>query len=357
MPAPADWPTRGGGAARTGLNATETGIPPLTLAWTVTEVDAVRATAIADGRVFVTTVGRFTPSNPIFAYDVATGRELWRYDFGDSSAIGEPAVDGSTVYCAMNHGTTGSSAMFAFDATTGRILWRTEYPSQWETFWSPLTTLGRVYADGGEYGGLYAWSETDGTQTFFSNALEQYDEWAPAYDGTSIVTFIAGNVRFHDPASGNVTRTTSVPWTWAGWSMNTTPVNDGTRVFVIAPPTLHAIDATSGSVLWSLSHGFDGIPSAAGGHVYAIASSALESRDAATNAIEWAFTGDGALQSPIVLTATHAYVASDANVYAIDRTTGAQVWTAATGGLLSIGNGHLVVAGSSGALTAYALSH
>jgi outer membrane protein assembly factor BamB len=357
--ATADWPTRGGNWARTGYNVGETGSPPLTRAWGITTAQTLRPVAIAGGTVFVTSNGNLGGNGPnvIQAFDLATGALDWSYDFGDAEAVGEPSVDGGVVYVGVNHGIMfGTTAEYAFDAATGRIVWRTAFSSQWETFWAPLVIGGTVYADGGEYGGLLAWNASSGTQVFFDSMLEQYDEWSPTWDGTSVLTFMAGHLRSHDPASGAVTRTTTVPWNWVGWSMRTVPIVDAGRTYVIAPPSLIAVETPTGAMLWSISHNFDGVPATADGHVYAVSAGALESRAGTSGAIEWTFVGDGALVSPAVLTPTHAYVSSDANTYALDRATGTMVWTAGLGGRLSIGEGHLAVAGATGTLTVYALT-
>jgi outer membrane protein assembly factor BamB len=141
--------------------------------------------------------------------------------------------------------------------------------------------------------------------------------------------------------------------------MNTSPVSDGDKIYVISPPNLHAIRVRQGTPIWTANAAFTGMPAVANGVVYAISGGQLRATDANTGSVLWTFAGDSALSYPPVLAGAgqFVYVASAANVYAVKTSTQATAWSSQPGGWLSIAAGQLYVAQSDGRLAAYALSH
>ena len=67
------------------------------------------------------------------------------------------------------------------------------------------------------------------------------------------------------------------------------------------------------------------------------------------------FQSQRALAYPPVVAGGYVYVASGANVYAVDVATQTQAWANTPGGWLSIAGGQLLVAGKNGTLTAWSL--
>ncbi len=354
------WCSAGGDILHSGYNAAETGGPPAAPAapaWSVAlGGSSLHPVVVKDGRVFVTAETYFTASTWLWALDVGTGAPLWSKDFGDIFRVGHPAVFNDKVYVQQCDNSPGTF-LWCFNASTGNLVFSQPFGAQWETYWAPIVVGGTVYANGGSYGGLYGWDATTGAQTFFSSSLEQYDEWSPAYADGAVYTFVAGKFRAHDPVTGAVQWTTSVTWNWAGWSMMTSPVLNGTHAFVIAPPALHAIERSTHLVSWSTAgFNYSGAPAVADGVVYAISGGVLHARNASTGAYLWGFAGDTALASTPVVAAGHVYVSSAANTYAVSVATGSQAWTAAVGGPLTVAANKLLVARSNGTLNAYSLT-
>jgi hypothetical protein len=59
----------------------------------------------------------------------------------------------------------------------------------------------------------------------------------------------------------------------------------------------------------------------------------LEARDVNTNSVLWNFSGDGSLQSGVLVVNDYVYVGSaQGRLYAVDAATGQQVWVTNTGG-------------------------
>jgi outer membrane protein assembly factor BamB len=139
--------------------------------------------------------------------------------------------------------------------------------------------------------------------------------------------------------------------------METSPVFDDTHAFVIAPPSIHAINVATHAITWSISAGCTGQPATAGGVVYATCGGKLSARDAANGNELWAFDAAGVLGYPPVIAAGYVYVASPNNVYAVSIASHAQAWMGPVGGWLSIAAGRLFVARATGTLTTFVLAN
>ncbi|HYW09269.1 MAG TPA: PQQ-binding-like beta-propeller repeat protein [Longimicrobium sp.] len=62
-----------------------------------------------------------------YAFDAATGRELWRFTPDSDGALGESTADDGAFYFG-----TGSHRVYALDAADGRPLWSTDVGPDWE---------------------------------------------------------------------------------------------------------------------------------------------------------------------------------------------------------------------------------
>jgi outer membrane protein assembly factor BamB len=353
------WGCQGFDVRHSGYNPSETGIPPLTFAWSAAlGTGALNPVVYEAGRVLITPYAVNSGNTFLTALNASTGAPLWAHDFTSIFSIGQPAVSAGRVYLqTSNNSIAPGSNAWSIDAATGSVIWSTPIGSQWEHFWSPIIVANSMYSNGGYYGGLYGRDTTNGAQTFFNSSLEQYAEWSPAYDNGTIYSFIAGNFRAHDPSTGVIQWTRNVTWTWAGYSMYCSPVLDGTRGYVIAPPNLHAINLSTQLVDWSVTGlAFTGTVSQLGNTLFANSGGTLRAHAADSGTFLWSFTGDSALKHQPVIANGYLYVSSDANTYAVRLSDQTQVWTAAVGGWLSIAGGKLFIANPTGVLTAYSLS-
>jgi outer membrane protein assembly factor BamB len=352
----ADWPMFAGNAAHTGVNDVETGTPPLMLNWTkALSAGALNPVTVEGDRVFVTPLTYFAPVSPLWALSATDGSELWNHNFPNVFSVNPPSVQNGLVYVQMgNH--AASSRIFAFHVEDGTIAWSTPYSAQWERYYAPTLAEGKVFVDGGYYGGMYAFDATMGDTLFYQGALEQYDQWTPTYADGVLYTFIAGHLRAHDPSTGQILGTVDVGWRWAGWSMNTVAVlGDGTA-FVIAPPILFAVEPLGMTVLWQRDNFFNGTPTYSQGVVYANQQGALQAREAGSGDLLWTFVPPDQLRYPAVIANGFLYISSDTKVHALDLSTHAEVWSNDGGGWLSIANGQLYVAGPNGTLTSYTMT-
>jgi hypothetical protein len=353
------WGCQGFDVRHSGYNPSETGVPPLSLSWSAAlGTGALNPVVYEAGRVFITPYAVNSGNTFLTALNASSGASLWTHNFTSIFAIGQPTVSAGQVYLqTSNNSIAPGSNAWAIDAATGTPTWSTPIGSQWEHFWSPIIVGTSMYSNGGYYGGLYGRDAATGAQTFFNSSLEQFAEWSPAYDSGTIYTFIQGNFRGHDPATGVIQWTATVPWSFFTYSMYCSPTIDGTRGYVIAPPNLYGINLSTHLVDWSVTGlAFSGTVSQCGNTLLAISGGSLRAHAADTGVFQWSFVGDGALKYQPVIANGYVYVSSASNTYAVRLSDQTQVWTAAVGGWLSVAGGTLFIAQPNGVLTAYAMS-
>src|SRR5712664_177800 len=353
---PADWPMFGGNPAHTGVNDAETGTPPLELAWTKPlSTGALNPVSVEGERVFVTGVTYFGPNSPVWALNANDASQIWSYNFGSVFSVNPPSVSDGLVYVQMgNH--TPASRLFAFKSADGTIAWATPYAAQWERYYAPTIADGKVFVNGGYYGGMYGFEAAMGDPLFYQGGLGQYDQWTPSFANGVLYSFVEGRLRAHDPNTGDILWTVDVGWRWDGWSMNTVAVVGDGVAFLVARPKLFAVDLLSQTVLWQRDNSFTGTPAYSLGVVYVLQSGALQARDAASGDLLWSFVPPDELRYPPVIANGFLYVSSNTKVHALDLAAQSEVWSDNAGGWLSIANGKLYVAQPDGNLNAYKMT-
>jgi len=350
------WSTFQGDIQHTGSNLAETGVPPLTFGWRQTFAYAPHPVVAASGRVFVSRSTYFAEGDTLSALNISDGTSLWSKNFGGLYSIGHPAVFDGAVYLANGKHSGEPNFLWSLDAATGAANWSSQLLAQWEQYWAPIVVDGIAYTNAGYYGGLYGVSITKGDNAFIQD-LAQCDEWSPAYFKGALYTFIANSLNKHDPKSGVVLSTTSVNSTWAAYALRTAPVFGPRLAYVVAPPTLYAIDPDRSAVVWSADGGYSGTPAVADGAVYGISAGNLVVRDADTGKLKWTYVAPAdTLTFPPVIANGFVYVASNTTTYAVSIATGQQVATADRGGWLTIADHRLLVAAADGSLSAYILA-
>jgi len=208
-----------------------------------------------------------------------------------------------------------------------------------------------VWINGGYYGGMYGFDAYDGEELFFLG-LEQYDMWTPAYAEEVLYSFVEGQVRAHDPATGTLTWELDLGWDWHGWDMSTAPVVDLDTIYVTGSPNLYAVDVHTQSVLWSVEGDYEGVPSVADGVVYAIESGAVEAYAASDGAYLGVYVGDSQLWGQPIVTSDVLIASSRYNTYVYDLD-GTLLELIGYGGHISLSDGVLYIASTDGQLVTY----
>ena len=212
---PAEWPTFGNGPAHTGYVPISLANSTFNPRWQVSVGGNLQQAAIGMNRVFVTSS---SGSQYMAAVDVNSGRLVWRYNFASCFSLNPPTYDSGSVL-AQRCNNDSDTQLWSIDANTGAVRWSARLTSQWEHYFAPTVADGKIWVDGGSFGGLYGVDEATGTQLFYQG-LEQYDQWTPAYANGRLFSWVEGNFREHDPNTGNTLWSTNLGWSWAGYDMN-----------------------------------------------------------------------------------------------------------------------------------------
>ncbi len=247
IPAVGGWITLGADNQHSGAALAEADNLPMTADWSVKLGTWQHHPVAIDGpRLFVTPI---SPSDgkTLRAYDVATGQLLWQHDFRQVASVGQPTAVGGKVFVGQNNNSPGTF-LWVLGAATGKVLHAFPMSAQWDKYWAPLVVGDTVYTNGGNSGGMYAFSISQDQQLFYTG-LEPWSAWSPALFGGNIFTFVAGHVRSHDPKTGKVLWETGVASQFSGYMMENAPVFDATQGYVVAVPNLYAFSPSTGAIL------------------------------------------------------------------------------------------------------------
>jgi outer membrane protein assembly factor BamB len=234
------------------------------------------------------------------------------------------------------------------------------HEAQWERYFAPTIYEGKVYVDGGYYGGMYAFDQFSGEQEWFLE-LPQYDQWTPAVDASLAYSYVgeySPGLYAADRVTGALNFVIPDPnFEWDGWSMNLAPVlGDHDDLIVVHDGRLISFDLEARSIGWELQRQFTGQPTVANDKIYAIDAGHLVVLDEVSQADLWSWEPPaGSLQGAMILTDTHLLASTATAVYAVDLATREATWSFPAGGHLAIGDGALYIASSDGTLTAVSI--
>jgi outer membrane protein assembly factor BamB len=274
-----DWPQFRGDPRQTGVAAS--GLPdPLALRWTFKTGSSVEAAAaIARGTVFVA-----SQDQHLYALDLASGKEKWRYRAGPFKA--PPSYHNGMVYAGDQDG-----VFHCVDAATGKEVWTFE-------------TRGEIASGANFAGESVLFGSAD--EHLYCLSLDGKLKWKLKLKG--------------GPVLGS-------------------PAVVGERIFASGcDSTLHVLDAGTGKELAAvaLSGQTAAAPAAVGEQLYLPAmNNQVLAIDWKKEEVVWKYAPDrrqpfyasAAIAAELVIVGGR-----DKRVHAIDRKTGAEVWTFATGG-------------------------
>jgi len=206
-------PRRDGSVADPGLSRDWSAQPPVEV-WRRGVGEGWSGFAVAGG--VAVTQEQHGEREEVIAYDVETGRSLWRHSdrarYATTIAgVGPRATPTIADGVAFTHGATG--LVNALDVETGELLWQRHPASEvgapdpeWGRSASPLVVGGKVVLPVGGPGALLvALAAADGS-TVWTAADERVGYSSPVLlelaGHPQIVSFNAASVTGHDPASG-----------------------------------------------------------------------------------------------------------------------------------------------------------
>lgn len=337
---------------------------PSAALWSVTLDGPPSYALIAQGKVYVTVSAKGLLE--LVALDQATGAKVWGpIALGLS---GNACYDAGTVYVVYTTGFASPGMLQAFDGATGASKWSSTLPGQYALDAAPTASNGMVYATESGVGvTLYGFNGATGALVW-SKLLMAGDNCDPAVTPAGVYVSYPDYAGAFDPKTGANLWQVAPGGDGGGGA---TPVVAGGLMFAPNGSGTYSgqvLSTSTGAVVGGyIAQNLPAIGNSAG---YFLQSGTLRAIDLASNAILWSFPGDGGLcSSPIVVNDIVFIGSSSGNLYALDASSGSQLWTQkmpdavpngpgwASGlGLsgLSAGNGLLVVpAGNT--LTAFKL--
>lgn len=335
---------------------------PASAKWSVDVGGTPAYAIIVDGKVIVT-VKLAGSTSEILALDQTTGTTVWGPIIisGDANATyenGRVFVLGSII--------GNSPTLEAFDVNTGTVDWSTVLSGQYAFSAAPTAADGLVFVGGAGSGGtVYAVDESTGA-IIWTQAVMNGDNSAPAVTVDGMYVTYPCQTYDLRPATGEVI-----------WNNSTGCEGGGGNTPVVANQLDYSpnnFPSYSGDVFNAEtgasagSYVADSPPAFTQTMGYFLQSGTLRGILLSNNTVQWSFSGDGQLLGSPIAVNQYVFIGSQSgNLYAVDSTTGAQVWSVNLGAPidasalmmpfsgLAAGDGLLVVpAGTT--VTAYTLS-
>jgi outer membrane protein assembly factor BamB len=314
---------------------------PAAPAWSVDVGGTPSYALIADGMVFVTVQlsGTSYPnySSELYALSQTTGATVW----GPIAIAGQAnaTYDNGRVFVVNSIG-----VVQAYDAATGALDW-TAQPSGISVSAAPTAVDGLVFL-GDDGGTLYAIDEATGLINWRALVLNGENSDPAVTSNGVYVTYPCQTYDF-TPTTGALVWNNSTGCEGGGGA---TPVVANSLLYspnnVGSGYTGTTFDATSGTPAGSFSASF--LPSVTTTMGYFLQSGMLQGIAEPTNTVEWSFMGDGSLTgAPLAVNQYVIIASSSGNLYALDGTTGTQVWTQNLGAAVDENSANLPMSGLS----------
>ena len=316
-PTPTPTPSGPGQAVAYQIDPAHTGsqfdttTPPLTQRWSRDLGSSVSYPLIAEGKVFV------VAGSALYALNGATGATVWGpIEIGSYPSI---AYSSSRVF-AINH----NGLLRGFNATTGTEAWSQQLSGA--PFTSPPSAMGGTVYVGG-FTTLYAVSEQNGSIKW-SAPNTGGDHSSPAVTTDAVYVSYTCRAISLSPSTGSVI-----------WNFNASCFGAGGRTPVFYNGRVYIRNNSFGNLALDSGTGIpvgeiQALPAPAfhGSTGFFLNVSTLEAREINTGTLKWSFTGDGTLSSaPIVVNGTVYIGSTSGKLYALNESTGANVWTGTVG--------------------------
>jgi outer membrane protein assembly factor BamB len=316
-------------AAHTGAVTFQTLALPANSAWSVDVGGTASYALIVGGQVFVT-VAASNDNSQLLALNATTGATLW----GPIAFPGQvnAAYDGGQLFVVS--GTPSTQTISALSAATGNTVWSATVPGTWFPE-PPVAADGIVYATNG--GIVTAFDEITGA-TLWQHPIGGTDGIvAVSVDGL----YAASPCSAVDlqPALGTQIWFSSLPCSGGGGA---TPVVANGLAY---QPQLSAgssgtvFDAETGATKGSYTASV--IPAFSSSTGFFLSGGTLQGRALSNNQVLWSFAGDGQLDTAPIVVNNYVFIGSQSgNLYALDATSGQQVWAQNMGAAIPAINEH-----------------
>jgi len=360
---PGDWATFANDVAHTGYFPGVVGNGQAVLAGSATlnTTNDLNQVATGQGRVYVTGV-LYPRVNTIWARDEQTGNEIWTLTVNDAYSINPPTFQNGYVYIQRgNH--ASDSQLLCLNAGTGQVRWSAPFSCQWDNYYAPTVIDGRVWVTAGNYGGVQAFKQSDGTSLFF-NAVEGWDEWTPtAYSG-KIYSFTDGFVRQfgrghtvdlqNNPEGWGEDWKLDLGWDWNGYTMDSVLAAADGRLYAVGNDYLASVSIAGKNAAWQKTGPFTYSPAIANGVVYGIYDKrTVRAYRASDGEFLGTFSAPTDLKWNLIVTDDVLICSSDTAAYIFNLQTYQLQQSLPHGGRPALANGALLLAGMDGVLRSY----
>lgn len=337
----------------------------------------INAPAASLGRVLVT-AGRnggaaFSGTAMTIAFDPVDGRQIWSYDMGDLFYFSGPSISNGLVHITSMFTSSDENPQWVFDLNTGAFKNQMKFSAQWTDFNQPVAVGDKVYVAAGYFGGVvYGYDAVTGAKDFETPqiAAPLWGGQSMAADKDNLYYYSGKELHVISQANGRITRSVVDPeYEFRGYSYEAGPVLDGKggvylfsggKRFVSASKIV-AMSLDTASIRWRTTAEYSTAFAYRDGVIYAVRNDAhvLSAIDAATGSVLWStpLPGSEVLTGNVVVTDSHIFASSNSRTWAVDLvdSTHPIVWEAPTGGRLAVTPNNMLLTTGLNRLTAYKL--
>ena len=322
-----DWAMNQGNAAQNGFQPYRLNETNFSARWSKQFSTTVYEPAIADGHVFMVQTSGSSNRYDVLSLSAVDGKQQWRQVFSPIYNLSQPAYDNGQVIL------TSSSPLniMRLDAETGVAAADISLGSSFYSNQRPKLLDNTIYSAGYE--------------VLVANRLDTGEQlWEVSVNSGGAMAlnnqhlFYSNNAQINalDRGTGEAAFTIETPSTGSPLLVL------GLRNNILAyADNLYSYDLATRQLNWRIenTYNYDQIlPVAANGMVLYVVNGTLNAVDEVNGALRWSWRPDNNyLNSNIIATLSHIFVANGATTYALSATTGELLWSYNAGGRLALG--------------------
>lgn len=328
IPAASDWAMKQANAAHNAFQPYRLDEDDFDLRWSKTFSQPILPIATGDNHIFVAQ-GSYSNASRLVALNAVDGKQQWKQELPQSNVLGAPTYSNGQVVLQ----TSSPAALRRFDADLGTAAESISFTGS--IYYERAPTL---FADN-------AYSVLDSGSLVATRLDTGATLWSSATSTSGIDTVLNNDYLFYgDNQQIHVLeRSTGTP-AFSISTPSTTYSNLvlGSRNNILAFSSgLVSYDIAGRRVNWAIPayhYNNSPMPVAANGQVLYLNDSMLTSVNEVDGSLNWSWRPDNQyLNSNIIATLSHIFVANDTTTYALSASTGELLWSYNAGGQLALG--------------------
>lgn len=328
IPVASDWAMKQANAAHNAFQPYRLDEDDFDLRWSKTFSQSILPIATGDNHVFVAQ-GGYSAASRLVALNAVDGKQQWKQELSQTTVHGAPTYSNGQVVLQ----TSSPAALRRFDADLGTAAESISFTGS--LYYGRAPTLFGDNAYSVLNSGSLVATRLDTGAKLWSNSIPTSDiDTALNND----YLFYGDNQQIHalERSTGTPAFSISTP------STTLSNLVLGSRNNILAfSGGLVSYDIAGRRVNWSIPayyYSNSVMPVAANGQVLYLNDSMLTSVNEVDGSLNWSWRPDGQyLNSNIIATLSHIFVANDTTTYALSATTGELLWSYNAGGQLALG--------------------